>query len=163
MRRRGFILVLALGCSTFAVAEPVSTNAPGGGAPLPKNFPARMREKMEKLPPAERQKMLEHWQQFHNLPPEQRKQAHLNFQKFRNLTPEQREQLKQRFQKWQKMSPEEKTKVQENFRHWKQLSPQEREEMRKQHAQRPPASGDAPPSGPLSPAVKAVPAAAQSR
>jgi ferric-dicitrate binding protein FerR (iron transport regulator) len=87
----------------------------------------------------------------------------LNFQKFRNLTPEQREQLKQRFQKWQKMSPEEKTKVQENFRHWKQLSPQEREEMRKQHAQRPPASGDAPPSGPLSPAVKAVPAAAQSR
>ena len=164
------LLILASALTGFALlpatpadARPGSTNAANEDIQLPKDLPPRLREKMAKMPPAERQKLLERWQQFRDLPAEQRKQANLNFQKFRNMSPQEREQLKQRLQQWQSMSPEEKKRLQENFQRWKQLSPQEREEMRKRHAQRPPAAGDAPSGGPLAPAVKAVPAASQSR
>ncbi|MFA6562188.1 MAG: DUF3106 domain-containing protein [Verrucomicrobiia bacterium] len=166
MSSRILILALALGglvclAPSRTCAEPVLTNAPGGDIQLPKNLPPRLREKMAKMSPAERQKMLERWQQLRNLSPEVRKLLNKNYQKFSKMPPEQREQLKQRLQQWQSMSPEEKEKLQENFRRWKQLSPQEREDLRKRHARHPPASGNAPSSGPFAPAVKALPAAAQ--
>ncbi|MBI5686188.1 MAG: DUF3106 domain-containing protein [Verrucomicrobia bacterium] len=166
MSPRVFIVALALACIACPApgqpgAQPVSTNAAGGDIQLPKNLPPRLREKMAKMPPAERQKFLERWQQLRKLSPEARKLLNKNYQSFSKMPPEQREQLKQRLQQWQGMSPEEKKKLQENFQRWKQLSPQEREDLRKRHTRPPPANGRAPSGGPRGPAVKALPAAAK--
>lgn len=145
------LLILALVLSSFAcltstvtAAEPGSTNAPGGDVQSPKNLPPKLREKMAKMPPAERQKFLERWQQLRKLSPEARKLLNKNYQNFSKMPPEQREQLKHRLRKWEEMPPEEKEKLQENFKRWKQLSPQEREELRKRHARPSPDAARAP-------------------
>lgn len=166
MSSRSLIFALILGCLAclwpgHAGAEPVSTNT-SGGMLLPQHLPQRLREKMSKMAPAEQQKLLERWQQLRKLSPEARKLLNRNYQKFSHMPLNEREQLKHRLQQWQNMPPEEKQRIQENFQRWKQLSPQEREELRKRHRRPPPARGDAPSGGPLSPAAKAVPAAAQS-
>ncbi|MCX6900047.1 MAG: DUF3106 domain-containing protein [Verrucomicrobia bacterium] len=166
MSSRSLIFALTLGClvcfwSGWAGAEPVSTNT-SGSVSLPQHLPQRLREKMAKMPPAEQQKLLERWQQLRKLSPEARKLLNRNYQKFSQMPPDEREQLKHRLQQWQNMSPEEKQRIQENLQRWKQLSPQEREELRKRHGCPPHARGDAPSGGSLSPAAKAVPAAAQS-
>ena len=167
MRRALLIVILAAGCLVFARPatageESGSTNIAGAGTALPDNLPARLRDKLAKLSPAERQKMVERWQQLRNLPPEARKMLAKNYQKFRNMTTEQREELKKRLQQWQGMSAEQKKKLQENFERWKKLTPQEREELRKNHGRRPTNEGDAPARGSSKPAAKAAPASADS-
>jgi Protein of unknown function (DUF3106) len=153
MSRTILILVLIVGCllpvgKVAAGDEPGVTNAAGTGTSLPDNMPPRLRDKLSKLPPAERQKLLDRWQQFRNLPPEARKMLGKNYQKFRNMSQEQQEQLKQRLQQWQNMSAEQKKQLQENFERWKKLSPQEREELRKRHGRRPAGDGESPASSP---------------
>ncbi len=163
MSRAIFILILILGCLAPASraipgTEPASTNSSSADATLPDNLPARLRDKLAKLPPAERQKLLDRWLQLRSLPPEARKMLNKNYQKFRNMTPEQREELKKRLQQWQNMSAEQKKQLQENFERWKKLTPQEREELRKRHARRPTNDGETSPGSPRNPAAKAVPA-----
>ena len=136
MRRALLIVILVTGCLVFvrpatAGEESGPTNISGGGTSLPDNLPTRLRDKLAKLSPTERQKMVERWQQLRSLPPEARKMLNKNYQKFRKMTSEQREELKKRLQQWQGMSAEQKKKLQENFERWKKLSPQEREELRK--------------------------------
>lgn len=148
MSVRGFIFALVLGggvyLASIGAAEPVSTNASVGDIQPPKNLPPKLREKVAKMSPAERQKFLERWQQFRKLSPEARKLLNKNYQSFSKMSPEQREQLKQRLQQWQSMTPEEKAKLQENFQRWKQLTPQEREELRKRHKRPVPAAAETP-------------------
>ena len=167
MSRAIFIFILILGClapvcRAAAGTEPASTNSSSADASLPDNLPARLRDKLAKLPPAERQKLLDRWQQLRSLPPEARKMLNKNYQKFRDMTPDQREELKKRLQQWQNMSAEQKKQLQENFERWKKLTPQEREELRKRHARRPTTDGEASPAGSRNPEAKAAPASANS-
>ena len=166
MSRKLLILVLVSACcalfpSGLAGGEPVSTNSSSESGSMPKSLPPRLREKLAKMQPAERQKLIERWQQLRSLSPEARKLLNRNFQSFRKMPPEQREQLKQRLQQWQNMSPEEKQRLQENFQRWKQLSPQEREELRKRQKRSRSTGGEAPSDGSLAPAAKSAPAAVE--
>ena len=156
------LVVGGLGPVRLATAgeEAVLTNTSSAGVALPDNMPPRLRERVAKLSPAERQKIVERWQQLRDLPPEARKMVNRNYQKFRNMTPEQREELKQRLQQWQSMSPEDKKRLQENFERWKKLTPQEREELRKNRNRRPNTEGQTPTGGSSKPVGKTVPTSA---
>lgn len=111
--------------------------------PLP---PPRVMERLRRLPPDERERVLRNNWRFQQLPkkrqdqlldrmrrfqelsPNERERIEERFSVFRNLTPEQREKTRKVYEEyWSKLEPERRSAIVDEFRSLRELPEKERE------------------------------------
>lgn len=86
---------------------------PGPGwQPKPR---AQMLERLEKMTPEQRERVLE------RLPPERRQRVEQQLEQYHNMTPEQRERLQQRYQWFSQLPPERQEAIRKGFQRFQKL------------------------------------------
>lgn len=109
--------------------------------------PPSLLERLQNLPPEQREKVLENNRRFQQLPPERQEQLRMRLRQLQELTPEQREMVEQRFtifsnltpkqqekarkiyeDRWREMSPERRRALLQEFRRLRRLSPEQRKQ-----------------------------------
>ncbi len=116
------------------------------GRPLPPP-PPQLLERLSKLPPEERERVLENNRRFQQLSPEQQALLLKRLQQFQELSPEQRERIEQRLaifnnltprqqekarriyeNVWSKLTAERRRALLQEFRHLRAMPPAERQQ-----------------------------------
>lgn len=89
--------------------------------------PAALLERLKRLPPAEREKVLENNRRFQQLPPERQEQLRERLRELQELTPEQRELVEQRFAIFNNLTPKQQEKARKIYeQRWRRMPPERR-------------------------------------
>ena len=92
-------------------------------APLP---PALL-DRLEKMTPEQRERVLRNNRRFQQLPPRQQEVLRERLRRLQELTPEQRELIEQRFQIFSNLTPRQQEKARQLYeRRWRRLPPERR-------------------------------------
>jgi len=83
-------------------------------------------ERLSRMTPEERQKMLE------GLPPARRERVEARLREFENLTPEARERLRREYTEFQQLPPDKRDAIRGLFRRFSELPPHRRHELRRE-------------------------------
>jgi hypothetical protein len=92
--------------------------------PLP---PPPLLERLSKLPPEEREKILRNNKRFQELPKERQEELLERFRRFQELPPEQKDLIEQRSMIFGNLTPEQQEKAREIYeQHWRKIAPERR-------------------------------------
>ncbi|SRR5579884_2363494 len=97
-----------------------------GSRPGPR---AQMLERLDRMTPEQRERVLE------RLPPERRQRVEQQLEQYHNMTPEQRERLQQRYQWFSQLPPERQEAIRKGFQRFQKL-PAERQGAVREEVQR---------------------------
>jgi hypothetical protein len=90
-------------------------------------LPPQVLERLSKLPPAERERVLENNRRFQQLPPEQQAVLRKRLQQLQEMSPEQRDLIEQRFAIFNNLTPAQQRKAREIYqKQWSKLTAQRR-------------------------------------
>ncbi len=90
---------------------------------------AQMLERLDRMSPEQRERVLE------RLPPERRQRVEQQLKQYHNMTPEQRERLQQRYQWFSQLPPERQDAIRKSFQRFQKL-PADRQDALRQELQR---------------------------
>lgn len=122
----GFLVLLAL--LALAIPEVGWTQTPIQGldrlSPEERAVAEKNLERWRSLPPEERQRILNNYQQWNQLSPEERKAARQNFQRFQRLKPEERQRILQDFKRWNELPEARRQELQKAHERFQSLPPE---------------------------------------
>lgn len=139
-------LVTALAAAGIAVSAPLAQEGRGSaaamneGRPLRNGMPrfprwggnrhpggrAQMLERLEHMPPEQRERMLE------KLPPERRQRVEQQLEQYHNMTPEQRSRLQQRYERFSELPPERQEAMRKGFHKFQALPADRQDAVREE-------------------------------
>ena len=92
--------------------------------PLP---PPQVMERLRRLPPDERERVLRNNWRFQQLPKERQDQLLDRMRRFQELSPNERERIEERFSVFRNLTPEQQGKARKVYEeHWSKLEPERR-------------------------------------
>jgi hypothetical protein len=119
-------------------APKAQPNKGGNGKPNARamaGLPPKWVEKLQQMPPGERERFLENNERFKSLPPERQQQIRRRLQQYDRLPPEQQNQMTHRAQVFESMTPAQRAHVRNDLLpKWQQL-PQDRRQVIKNRLQ----------------------------
>ena len=110
---------------------------PPHGRPPFRGKRGRMRGRMRRLTPEQREKMRERMREHRRrFPPQKRRRFNKHLKDWEKLTDEERRKLRERLEKIRKLPPEERRRLQERTKRWREFSDEERERLRREYRRR---------------------------
>jgi Protein of unknown function (DUF3106) len=88
--------------------------------------------RLQQMPPEERERFLQNNEKFQGLPPQQQEQIRQRAKQFDKLTPEQRQNLEKNAKTLEQMTPEQRQKIQQTYDSYARLTPEQRQAVRTQ-------------------------------
>lgn len=123
------ILILVCGASTPAWSQSRKGGAAAapvrpGGVPRPGPMGAKALERLSKMPPAQRERVMS------RLPEERRQRLQRQLEQYNNMTPDQRERLHRQVEAFQQLPPERQDAARKAFRRYNNLPPARQDMVR---------------------------------
>jgi len=133
-----FVAVLLLGAVALApmYAQPRSRPGPAAGAIRPpagralerlSRMPPEERKRLlQRLPPERRQRLEQQLERYSSLPPEERERLQEQLARFRNLPPERQQAARDLFRRFLALPDDRRLLVRDEFNHLRNLPPEDR-------------------------------------
>ncbi|MGE5570272.1 MAG: DUF3106 domain-containing protein [Rhodospirillales bacterium] len=126
---RGFLLLFAIALGWNLMAGPAAAQRSDRPAvPPPKAMrrgPATMLDRLERMSPEERRRVLD------KLPPQRRRQLEQRLKRYDAMPPEQRERLRRQLSLFRSLPPERQEQTRQLFRRFTELPEDRRQEIRR--------------------------------
>jgi Protein of unknown function (DUF3106). len=99
---------------------------PGAFERLSKMPPAQRQHVLEKLPPERKAKVESRLEEYNNLPPAEKQRLHEQVESFHQLPPEKQDAVRRLFQRFNNLPEERRGTVRQEFQDLRRMSPEDR-------------------------------------